>query len=75
MTLFTKKDKGGREFVCKKCKKQKSAEVVCGECGSWNLVPLGIGVERVVEELKKDSSDIPIFRIDQETAKTRKQGQ
>ena len=75
MTLFTKKDKGGRVFVCNKCKKQKSAEVVCGECGSWNLTPLGIGVERVVEELKKNFPDIPVFKIDQETTKTRKQGQ
>ena len=75
MTLFTKKDKKERVFICNKCREQKSAKVVCGECGSWNLTPLGIGVERVVEELKKYFPDIPVFTIDRDSVKTRKQGQ
>jgi len=75
MTLYTKKDKKERVFICNKCREQKSAKMVCAECGSWNLVPLGIGIERVVEEAKKDFPDVSFFRIDQEVIKTRKQGQ
>jgi primosomal protein N' len=35
----------------------ESAKALCKHCGSWNLMPLGIGVERVEEELRKTFPD------------------
>jgi primosomal protein N' len=42
----------------------------CKVCGGWNLQPLGIGVERVEEELHAAFPDAPIIRIDQDTRST-----
>lgn len=47
-----------------------SAEVVCPNCGSWNLMPLGIGVERVVEDMQAAFPEEMILRFDADTAKT-----
>ena len=74
-----------RVFVCNKCKARKQPETKCEYCQSWNLVPLGIGVERVLEELKKglgtDTTNvghankkgfkgIKIFKMDKQSVKT-----
>ncbi len=64
-----------RIFICNKCKKKKDAEVKCSVCGSWNLKPLGIGIERVITELDRKYNKSKIFRIDKETAKNHKQAQ
>ena len=49
----------------------ESAEMVCKNCGSWNLMPLGIGVERVEEELRVAFPDAPIVAIDQDSSTSR----
>jgi primosomal protein N' (replication factor Y) len=48
-------------------------KILCKNCGSWNLTPLGIGIERIEEELLAAYPDTPILRIDADTvsAKTR----
>lgn len=51
-------------------KSRKSAEVLCANCGSWNLMPLGIGVERVAEELALEFPDTLITRFDTDVVKT-----
>lgn len=48
----------------------RSAEALCDLCGSWNLLPLGVGIERVVEELEKTFPDTPFIRFDADTVKT-----
>jgi primosomal protein N' (replication factor Y) len=48
----------------------ESAERVCDVCGSWNLMPLGIGVERVAEEIKEALPDARIVQIDADTVRT-----
>ncbi len=45
----------------------QSAEIFCKVCGGWNLTPLGIGIERVEEELREAFPKTPIIRIDQDT--------
>lgn len=42
----------------------------CSTCGGWNLVTLGIGVERVFEELEKAFSDVPLYLFTRDTAPT-----
>ena len=43
-----------RAFVCHSCRATRSAGEKCANCLGWNLVPLGIGAERVYGEIKKD---------------------
>jgi len=42
----------------------------CKNCGGWNLVSLGIGVERVIEDIKATAPDVPLFILTAETANT-----
>ncbi|USN95008.1 MAG: hypothetical protein H6791_01085 [Candidatus Nomurabacteria bacterium] len=43
-----------RQHVCTKCGfREKVTEDKCQNCDSWNIMPLGIGSERVYEEAKK----------------------
>lgn len=39
------------------------ANTSCRVCGSWNLVSLGIGVERVIEEAEKYFKGAPLFAL------------
>ncbi len=56
-----------RLFMCNKCGNKGSTQVRCPKCESWNLTPLGIGTDRVVEELKTNFPDATIVQIDKET--------
>ncbi|OGI87170.1 hypothetical protein A2995_02025 [Candidatus Nomurabacteria bacterium RIFCSPLOWO2_01_FULL_33_24] len=66
--------KNQRLFICNKCKKEENANIKCKNCQGWNLVPLGIGIDGVVSELKEKFPEIAIYQIDKEKIKTRKQG-
>lgn len=48
----------------------KPAHTTCASCGSWNLVSLGIGAERVAEELEKRFPNTPLFTLTTDTADT-----
>lgn len=61
-----------RKFICHHCGASRSALETCKLCGSWNLIPLGIGIERIEEEIKK-ITDAPITRIDSDNCKTAKE--
>jgi len=61
-----------RMFVCNRCQKDMSGETLCAFCGSWNLMPLGIGTDTVYEEIKKLFPKIKIFKLDKESAQTAK---
>lgn len=47
-------------FKCSRCKKTYDAKTKCSLCGSWHLVPLGIGIERVASDLKSLFPDVPV---------------
>ena len=59
-------------FICHKCSSVISAETRCKTCQSWRLTALGIGIEKVHEELLKDFPETKIFRIDKDTTKNSK---
>ncbi len=48
----------------------QSATTLCTRCGSWNLLPLGIGIERVEEELRAVFTDTPIVSFAAETIRS-----
>lgn len=68
--------KGKNTFLCHKCGSKQSierdGEDRCEKCDSWRLTPLGIGIDRVHEDLKREFPEINIFRIDSDTVKTEK---
>jgi primosomal protein N' (replication factor Y) len=45
-------NKEERIFKCSRCKKTYGTKTTCSLCGSWHLVPLGIGIERVASDLR-----------------------
>lgn len=72
LVLYFSKDGKKRMFVCNKCNTEKSSDTVCPDCGSWNLMPLGIGVDTVYEEIKKDFPKAKIFKLSKESVKNQK---
>lgn len=72
----SKKQKDGqnsRIFMCNKCGQKEETEIICPNCSSWNLVPLGIGIDKVHQELEKIYPDIKIFQVDKESTKSEKE--
>jgi len=55
-----------RIFMCNKCGYKENTEVRCTKCTSWNLTPLGIGTDKVYEEVKNLYPNIKIIQIDKE---------
>jgi primosomal protein N' (replication factor Y) len=56
-----------RIFMCNKCGYKETTEVRCKECQSWNLTPLGIGTDRVYEEVRNLYPNAEIIQMDKET--------
>jgi len=46
------------------------AHVSCTNCGGWNLTTLGIGIERVTDELKKSFAEAQILSLTADSAPT-----
>jgi primosomal protein N' (replication factor Y) len=44
----------------------------CRNCDSWKLETLGIGIERVEQEIRKLFPDLKLFRLDKESVKSEK---
>jgi len=72
LTLYLSAQGDKRMFVCNRCAEEKEAETVCAHCGSWNLIPLGIGTDTVYEEIKKLFPKTKILKMDKEAVKTAK---
>ncbi|MCC6323345.1 hypothetical protein IT400_00985 [Candidatus Nomurabacteria bacterium] len=69
------KDKNTTEeriFMCNKCGRKETAKARCQKCDSWNLTPLGIGTDRVKEEIEKLFPKAIIVQIDKEATPTEK---
>ncbi|MFH1608459.1 MAG: hypothetical protein ABH951_00365 [Patescibacteria group bacterium] len=75
VTLYKTKDSKKRIFICNKCGTEKSSEITCRKCNSWNLIPLGIGTDTVYEEIKKLFPKTKIFKLDRESVKTTKEAE
>lgn len=48
---------------------------VCTECSSWRLIELGVGIQKIEEQLKKQFNDTPIIVFDHTTATTPRKAQ
>lgn len=65
------KTEKGNVFISHRSGAILPAEIACTVCGGWNLVTLGIGVDRVRDELAKEIS-APIILFTKESAPTHK---
>ncbi|PIR57819.1 MAG: primosomal protein N' [Parcubacteria group bacterium CG10_big_fil_rev_8_21_14_0_10_38_31] len=74
LVLHKKTDKK-TNFICHKCISSFSAEDRCPYCKSWRLKSLGVGVERVAEEINSLFPKFKLFRMDSDMVKTKKQGE
>lgn len=76
VVLYLSRDGSKRILSCNKCKVAIDPDTTCKNCGSWNLLPLGIGTDTVAEYLKDVSAQseknekIKILKLDKESAKT-----
>lgn len=61
-----------RFFLCNRCGKRFDAHATCRHCGSWRLVTLGIGTERVEADLTEALPGAQIFRLDKTSAPNHK---
>jgi primosomal protein N' (replication factor Y) len=59
-----------RIFMCNKCGRKEKTEVSCPHCSSWNLTPLGIGTDKVYEEIRNLYPKTKIIKIDKEATPT-----
>ena len=64
--------KGRKKLVCHYCGYSLPEKVLCNTCGSGNLAPVGIGTERIEEEIKKHIPDAKVARLDSDIAQERK---
>ncbi len=71
--VLHKSGKGERFFLCHHCGRERTALEACTKCDSWNLTTLGIGTDTVYEKIKGQYPDIPLFKIDKESAKSDKE--
>ncbi len=63
---------GSNFFLCNKCGKKFEAKQICAQCGGWRLVTLGIGAEKIEEELKRNVPEAKIWRLDKISAPSHK---
>lgn len=63
----------GNVFFSHRTGALREATDACATCGGWNLVSLGIGVERVYDVVSRQIS--PVFLFTQETVKTHRAAQ
>lgn len=62
----------GNFFLCHKCWKERPADTQCVYCTSWRLEPLGIGIERVRNEVERLFAGRQVFQLDGDSATTHK---
>lgn len=60
-------------LVCHYCGYSLNPDIVCPGCGSGRVVPLGLGAERVEQEVSQLMPEARVVRLDSDTARTRKQ--
>lgn len=71
-TLAFVKSGKGPVFRSADGKTVRAADTQCRACESWNLLPLGIGVERLTDELAAALPEFPRVSLDPASARSKK---
>jgi primosomal protein N' (replication factor Y) len=84
LVLYNSSKGKERMFVCNRCKEEVDGDVACTRCGSWNLMPLGIGTDTVYEYAKEifplgrsstGEPEVKIFKLDKDSVKNVKEAE
>jgi primosomal protein N' len=76
VVLHEKKDESKeRVYLCHACGAHRSALTTCDNCGSWKLIPLGIGTDRIKNEVEILFPGVQVFVLDKDNAPTQAQAQ
>jgi len=74
LVLYASERGKKRMFVCNRCEANVDGDTTCASCGSWNLLPLGIGTDTAYAEIEKhfskNNENVKIFKLDKESAKS-----
>lgn len=62
-------------YICHACRERRESATTCGYCGSWKLVPLGIGTEEIARQARELFPQAPVSILDREHAPTDRQAQ
>ncbi|MFA6251674.1 MAG: hypothetical protein WC603_03550 [Candidatus Paceibacterota bacterium] len=71
--LTANKSTTPRIFMCNKCGRKEKTEIRCPHCSSWNLTPLGVGTDKVYEEIINLYPTTKVIQIDKEATPTQKE--
>lgn len=74
LVLHKKNHKATGAWICHKCLTEKISPEQCPYCKSWRLEILGIGIQKVIENLSEFFPKNKTFRMDSDIIKTEKQG-
>ncbi len=78
VVLYGKKEEAGGAkniFVCNHCREKFDTRITCTHCGGWRLNPMGIGTEKVKEEIEKIFPKANIFIFDKDHVNTQKKAE
>jgi primosomal protein N' (replication factor Y) len=63
-------DSAGNVFVCNQCGQKRPASERCTNCTGWRLSPLGIGIDKVAQEIRERFPEVTLFQIDKKSVST-----
>lgn len=70
--LVMHSDTSSRRFVCHHCAYAGAVRDACPSCGGWRVTPYGIGLERIVAEMKATVPGLKVLALSSDTARSRK---
>ena len=59
-----------KKLQCHQCLRSYTIPSNCANCGESRLLPLGVGTQRIEDTLRYLFPDIPVFRVDRDSART-----
>ncbi len=59
------------QLRCHHCGMEQKRPMLCPDCGSSRVIPLGVGTERLAALLQRRFSQVPVHRIDRDTVRGR----
>lgn len=69
-TMSLHSSRGKRMFLCHRCGHSADANIRCAHCDSWNMVPLGIGIEQIQAYIKKLFPKASLYTISSDDTTT-----
>ena len=59
-------------MICNHCGKEKKVSEFCEKCGSWKLMALGAGTDKIESIIQKKFSKVPVLKLDNSISNKKK---